>query len=415
MTSWCTIESDPGVFHELLHAFGCKGLTFEELWALDESAFEPLRPIYGLFFLFKWQKREARVASSGSEQPSGDDIVFCQQIISNACGTLALLNVLLNLKDFPIGATLEDFKSFTSGFDAGMRGMALAECDPIRTAHNSFARPEPFIHEERKARDDDDDVYHFIAYTPINGKVYELDGLANAPVDLGAVPEGVDWISIAAPAIQARINEYAASEIRFNLLAMCKDQLLSARQSASECVAKLRAIHEKLLQLSGGSVPPSIQVPDSVVASAGLEQEDVSEPLSASATAIDLPASADALCARYAELQGDLQGVAVHIARCVALSFDSTPYSTKGCSSASPSSDAQLITFALHSKAGHDLIIALFACRSEKEKHAQWAAENDRRRHNYVPFIIEALRQAAKAGPCDMDAATHPSCPPPCQ
>ena len=50
------MQSDPGVFSELLEAFGVSGVQVEELWAMDEDAYEPLRPIYGLFFLFKWKK-----------------------------------------------------------------------------------------------------------------------------------------------------------------------------------------------------------------------------------------------------------------------------------------------------------------------------------------------------------------------
>lgn len=32
------------------------------------------------------------------------------------------------------------------------------------------------------------------------------------------------------------------------------------------------------------------------------------------------------------------------------------------------------------------------------ERREAWREENERRRHNYVPFIIEALRRAAGAG-----------------
>ena len=58
---------------------------------------------------------------------------------------------------------------------------------------------------------------------PFGGRVYELDGLKAGPVDLGESGAG-GWLPTARAAIEARIQKYAASEIKFNLMAIVRDK-----------------------------------------------------------------------------------------------------------------------------------------------------------------------------------------------
>ncbi|KAI9701027.1 MAG: hypothetical protein M1836_001695 [Candelina mexicana] len=234
---WNTIESDAGVFTYLLDNLGVKDVQFEELVALDADLLKQLSPVYGVIFLFKYPTGEkpTDVPKDGSfDFDAAENLFFAAQTIQNACGTQALLSVLLNKDgEVEIGQQLREFKEFTGAFPSDLRGEALSNSELIRDVHNSFARSSPFADETQRLATADDDVYHFIAYTSIAGTLYELDGLQPAPISHGACSFD-DFPEKVIPVLQRRIERYPATEIRFNLLAMVRDLRIKAREVGDE-------------------------------------------------------------------------------------------------------------------------------------------------------------------------------------
>lgn len=116
-------------------------MQFDELLTLDAGSLHHLRPI-GVIFLFRYPSDQTKsdapldgeydFKAIESADPGEDSVWFAAQTIQNACGTQALLAVLLN-KDgsdeaggVDIGPNLRDFKDFTSAFPAEVCSQFLA-------------------------------------------------------------------------------------------------------------------------------------------------------------------------------------------------------------------------------------------------------------------------------------------------
>ncbi|KAH8236431.1 hypothetical protein KR026_002018, partial [Drosophila bipectinata] len=290
--TWCLVESDPGVFTELIRGFGVTGAQVEEIWTLDAAAFHHLDPIHGLIFLFKWMQDDK---PTGRIVTDRNDIFFVRQVITNACATQALLSLLMNLQhpDIDLGETLTNFKSGCENLDPIMRGMSLSQESKIRTVHNSFARPVLFEIDVPNPTEDAD-VYHFVGFMPIKGRLYELDGMREGPIELAEIAPEQNWLDVVRPIIEARMHRYSVGEIHFNLMALVSDR---------------QRYYERQIQLL------------------------VHQPSSLS--------------------EGERQ--------------------------------AQIATLGSFVK-------------FEKDKKRRYKRENERRRHNYLPFIVELLKQLGQTG-----------------
>lgn len=251
-----------GVFTELIEKLGVKGLEFTELLSIDPESLKQVKPLYGLIFLFKYraseiQQRKIRQESAGAGAVFGpsdghfdevsatlpsleypeQSVFFAHQKIQNACATQAVLSLLLNLhqgsnKSIEIGEILTNFSQFVDSFDPELRGETISNSEEIRAVHNSFSRPNPFVEEDdpRREHDENDDgIYHFISYCPINGKLYELDGLQAFPIihsdncTLDNFPNKVSEV------LQQRIANSPEGEMRFALLGLTSDPRIELR------------------------------------------------------------------------------------------------------------------------------------------------------------------------------------------
>lgn len=281
---WTTIESDPGVFTEMLEKLGCSCAELEELYSLDDDSLKALQDstgaVYGLIFLFKWMGNAPSNQGGGSnssrepipEDSISSNLFFAHQVTTNACATQAILSVLFNagMGRDELGTVLSDFQSFTASFPPSLKGVAISSSDEIKTAHNSFARQDAFMHEGKvHIPTDEDEAFHFVAYVPVDGTVYELDGLQKGPIVVGtygsdknkakeeaedgaaadgssedggaaaaaetpATTSADDWLAVARTAVQDRMaagGDGAGGHIKFNLMAVIQDKRIKLRNA----------------------------------------------------------------------------------------------------------------------------------------------------------------------------------------
>eukprot|EP00825_Cyclidium_porcatum_P039521 TRINITY_DN4805_c0_g1_i1.p1 TRINITY_DN4805_c0_g1~~TRINITY_DN4805_c0_g1_i1.p1 ORF type:complete len:348 (-),score=69.32 TRINITY_DN4805_c0_g1_i1:262-1305(-) len=201
-----------------------------------------------------------------------------------------------------------------------------------------FSRPEPFIFtKEKRHAKESDDVYHFVSFVPFKGKVYELDGLQQGPILLGSYQNN-DWLPIAKTHINERIQKYSQTEVRFNLMAVIEDKKIIAEQQTDQAQRQKFYIYsqmkEKAQQLDQS------QQQDFTELSKKFNPEDLKN-----AMHIEIPDFQQKLL----ELNGTIQ-------------------------------------------------IQKSIIDDENLKLENYRKENIRRKHNYIPFILELLKLASKKG-----------------
>lgn len=251
---WLELESDPGLFTLLLEDFGVNGVQVEEIYDLQK----PLDgPVYGFIFLFKWiSERRSRRKVVPEEKFVEDEVIvnsmfFAHQIVPNSCATHALLSVLLNCSKILLGSTLTRLKDYSKNMSPENKGYAIGNTPELARAHNSHAKPQPRHLQEKttsvttgKIRE----AFHFVSYVPINGHLFELDGLKNYPIDHGPWAKNEDWTEKFRRVISDRLGIETA-DIRFNLMAVVPDKRIAYEQKLRTLKTNRQIVLEALQQL----------------------------------------------------------------------------------------------------------------------------------------------------------------------
>lgn len=257
---WLELESDPGLFTLLLEDFGVKGVQVEEIYDLQK----PIEsPVYGFIFLFRWieERRSRRKVVDQTETFVKDEevvnnIFFAQQMVPNSCATHALLSVLLNCSNIHLGDTLSRLKVHTSGMCPENKGWAIGNTPELACAHNSHAMPQAKRRLDKSSGVSTGrftgEAFHFVSYVPINGRLFELDGLKPFPIDHGPVGDDEDWTEKFRRVMSDRLGVATGEQyhdIRFNLMTVVPDRRLAITHKLKMLKTNKQIVLDALQQL----------------------------------------------------------------------------------------------------------------------------------------------------------------------
>ena len=262
---WKELESDPGVFSLLIEDYGVRGVKVEEIYDLSTKI---ETKVYGFVFLFRYILGDRRARKAARDLISEDTYVydtdmvnnmfFAHQVINNSCATHALLSVLLNCEDVELGPNLTRLKKFSKGLDPESKGLAISNMPELSHAHNKHAKPSqmmasPLVSSRRgsvvsSAHALLPETYHFVSFVPLSGRLIELDGLKELPIDHGPWGEMEEWTDLFQRVVSERLAR--SPDCLFNLMAVVPDMIPEISEQLKSLQRKRDEVLEQAIRLA---------------------------------------------------------------------------------------------------------------------------------------------------------------------
>ncbi|KAL4812197.1 ubiquitin carboxyl-terminal hydrolase [Aspergillus spinulosporus] len=202
--TWKMLENSPDVMNQLATKLGLSSeLRFYDVYSLDELeqlAHIP-RPALALLVVIPltpaWdESRKAEDADKDSYTGFGPDepVIWFKQTIGHACGSIGLLHSLINgpAVDFiKPDSDLAEIRSHAIPLNMTERAEMLYNSEPFELAHKSVERAgdsyvDPTIERE---------CGHFVTFVKSGGKLWELEGSRNGPLERGSLADDEDVLS----------------------------------------------------------------------------------------------------------------------------------------------------------------------------------------------------------------------------
>jgi len=178
-------------------------LEFYDVYSLDEPellAHIP-RPALALLVIIPltpaWDR--ARKAEDASKEPyagSGPDepVIWFKQTIGHACGSIGLLHSVFNgpaVNFIKPDSDLATIRSLAIPLDMTKRAEMLYNSEPFERAHKSVE----FAGDSEADPTGEREGGHFVSFVKSGGKLWELEGSRNGPLERGSLSDEEDVLS----------------------------------------------------------------------------------------------------------------------------------------------------------------------------------------------------------------------------
>ncbi|KAJ2546994.1 ubiquitinyl hydrolase 1 [Coemansia sp. RSA 1933] len=216
---WIPLESEPNAMNKVIQQMGVgPSVTFSDVWNLDDEALDMVpKPVHALVFLFPEVKEINDIRhkeSLDSASKVSPNVWHMKQTIGNACGTMAIFHALgNNQKTLPIGGDLAAFFEKVNGLSPEAKAAELETNSALAEAHKSGA-----VAGQTKAPAADAKVmHHYVAYSIVDGDLYEHDGGLRTPINHGP---STDVLKDTVRSVKKRIAFFEGNNIEFSLIAL---------------------------------------------------------------------------------------------------------------------------------------------------------------------------------------------------
>ncbi|KAJ0121174.1 ubiquitin carboxyl-terminal hydrolase isozyme l3 [Diaporthe amygdali] len=203
---WTILENNPEVMNALKTKLGLSDeLEFYDVYSLDEPELlsHIPRPAHALLVIIPLTKpwddeRKAEDATQDDYAGFGEKepVVWFQQTIGNACGSIGLLHSVINgpAKNHILpGSDFEKIRRDAIPLNMTDRAQMLYDSEPFEAAHKSVVSigdtAAPPAEDTRHAGQ------HFVSFVKEGGHLWELEGSRKGPINRGALGEDEDVLS----------------------------------------------------------------------------------------------------------------------------------------------------------------------------------------------------------------------------